>query len=114
MYKQGLPENDKCFAKADLLPASYSVLDNVITILKDNPELKLSIEGHTSSDGSMNVNMKLSKDRANNVKAYFVSKGIDAARLSAKGFGPTQPITNGKTEAEKSQNRRVELKLSNQ
>ena len=74
----------------------------------------MSIEGHTSSDGSMNVNMKLSQDRANNVKTYFISKGIDASRLAAKGFGPTQPVNNGKTEAEKSQNRRVELKLSNQ
>jgi OmpA-OmpF porin, OOP family len=76
--------------------------------------LKLAIEGHTSNDGNANTNMKLSQERANNVKAYFVSKGIDVSRLSAKGFGPTQPINNGKSEAEKSQNRRVELKLSNQ
>jgi OmpA-OmpF porin, OOP family len=102
------------FAKADLLPASNSVLDKVADILKENPELKLAIEGHTSNDGNLNTNMKLSQERANNVKAYFVSKGIDASRLSAKGFGPTQPINNGKSEAEKSQNRRVELKLSNQ
>jgi OOP family OmpA-OmpF porin len=101
------------FAKADLLPASYIVLDNVVKILKENPELRLSIEGHTSSDGSLNVNMKLSDDRANNVKAYFISKGIDAGRLAAKGFGPNQPINNGKSEADKAQNRRVELKLSN-
>ena len=101
------------FAKADLLPASYAVLDNVINILKENPELKLAIEGHTSNDGSMAVNMKLSDDRANTVKSYFISKGIDASRLTAKGFGPNQPINTGKSEAAKAQNRRVELKLSN-
>ncbi len=102
------------YAKADLLPASNSVLDKVADILKENPELKLSIEGHTSNDGNANKNMQLSQDRADNVKAYFISKGIEASRLTAKGFGPTQPINNGKTEAEKSQNRRVELKLNNQ
>ena len=101
------------FAKADLLPASFKVLDNVVKILNENPELKLSIEGHTSSDGSLAVNMKLSQSRADNVKVYFISKGIDASRLSTKGFGPSQPINNGKTEAEKALNRRVELKLSN-
>jgi len=57
--------------------------------------------------------MKLSQSRADNVKSYFISKGIGASRLEAKGFGPTQPINNGKTEAEKALNRRVEMKVSN-
>ena len=102
------------FSKADLLPASFKVLDDVVTILKANPNLKLMIEGHTSSDGSLEANMKLSDARANNVKTYLESHGIDASRLTAKGYGPTQPINNGKTEAAKSQNRRVEMKISNQ
>jgi OmpA-OmpF porin, OOP family len=101
------------YKKANLLPESYKVLDEVVKILKDNPELKLSIEGHTSGDGIFEANMKLSQARANNVKAYLLSKGISASRLDAKGFGPTKPINNGKTEAAKSQNRRVELILSN-
>lgn len=101
------------FTKADLLPESYKVLDEVIKILKENPDIKLSIEGHTSNDGVPDANMKLSQARADNVKTYLQSKGIDDSRLSAKGFGPTQPLNNGKTEAEKSQSRRVELKLSN-
>jgi len=100
-------------AKAVLLPQSLKVLDEVANILKDNPELSLSIEGHTSGDGIFEANMKLSDERANNVKGYLISKGIDAPRLTAKGFGPTQPINKGKTTAEKAQNRRVELKLSN-
>jgi outer membrane protein OmpA-like peptidoglycan-associated protein len=101
------------FSKADLLPESFKVLDEVVKILKENPELKLSIEGHTSSDGIFEVNMKLSEARANNVKAYLLSKGVEMSRLTAKGFGPTQLINNGTTEAAKSQNRRVELKLNN-
>ena len=101
------------FTKADLLPESFKVLDEVIQILKDNPGFSLSIEGHTSNSGGLAANMKLSQARADNVKEYLQSKGIEESRLAAKGFGPTQPLNDGKTEAEKSQNRRVELKLSN-
>jgi OmpA-OmpF porin, OOP family len=100
------------FAKATLVPASSAVLDEVAGILKSNPELHISIEGHTSADGIYEANMKLSQSRADNVKAYLVSKGIDAARISSKGFGPNQPLNKGLTEAEKAANRRVELKLS--
>ncbi|MEO7394040.1 MAG: OmpA family protein [Chitinophagaceae bacterium] len=100
-------------AKADLLPPSFIVLNEVVKILNDNPELKVSIEGHTSGDGSMAANMLLSDQRANTVKTYLQSKGIALSRLTAKGFGPNQPLNSGKTASEKSQNRRVEMKLSN-
>jgi OmpA-OmpF porin, OOP family len=95
-------------------PETHKVLNEVAAILKQNPELKLTIEGHTSNDGIYASNKKLSKDRAENVKAYLVSKGIKADRLIAIGFGPDKPLTSGNTEAEKAKNRRVELKLSNQ
>lgn len=101
------------FAKANLLSASEKVLDEVADILLKQPELKIDIEGHTSSDGNFNANMKLSNERAETVKNYLVSKGIDASRLSAQGFGPTKPLNQGKTEQEKALNRRVELKLRN-
>ncbi len=101
-------------AKADLLPASLKVLDAVVEILTQNSELKLFIEGHTSDDGNYNVNMKLSWQRANKVKEYLITKGIDSNRLHAEGFGPNKPLNNGKTLAEQALNRRVELKLSNQ
>jgi outer membrane protein OmpA-like peptidoglycan-associated protein len=99
--------------KAELLPDSKKVLDEIAEILEENEDLKLTIEGHTSNDGNYAANMQLSLARAETVKFYLQSKGIEPERLSAKGFGPTQPLNNGKTEAEKSQNRRVELKLSN-
>ncbi|HEX2627522.1 MAG TPA: OmpA family protein [Chitinophagaceae bacterium] len=100
------------FSKATLVSSSYAVLDEVVTILKANPDLKIAIEGHTSADGIYDANMRLSQARADNVKAYFVSKGIDASRISSKGFGSNQPLNKGKTEAEKAANRRVEMKLS--
>lgn len=102
------------FAKTDILSESFKVLNEIADLLKQNPELKLSIEGHTSSDGIREVNIKLSKERANNVKKYLVSKDIDASRLTTVGYGPDRPLSTGKTEAEKAKNRRVELKLSNQ
>jgi outer membrane protein OmpA-like peptidoglycan-associated protein len=102
------------FSKADISPESYKVLNEVVDILKQNPELKLTIEGHTSNDGVYDMNKRLSMTRANNVKAYLESKGIAADRLTAIGYGPDKPITTGKTVAEKAKNRRVELKLSNQ
>lgn len=101
-------------AKADLLPASLKVLDEVAKILVQNPELKLSIEGHSSSDGNYNVNKELSQQRAEKVKQYLMTKGIDAARMAAQGFGPNKPLNDSKTPEERALNRRVELKLSNQ
>src|SRR5262249_325205 len=100
-------------SSAVLLPASYKVLDEVVKLLTDDPSLILTIEGHTSDDGDLTMNMKLSDDRANSVKKYLESKGVPSLRLVAIGYGPTRPLNNGKTMAERSQNRRVELKLSN-
>ncbi len=99
-------------AEATLLPNSLKVLDEVAKILQENPDIKLMIEGHTANNGYFDANMRLSQQRADNVKAYLLQKGIPAERLTAKGFGPTQPVSKGKTPAEIALNRRVELKLS--
>ncbi len=101
-------------AKANLLPVSLKVLDEVAEIFKQNSDLKLSIEGHTSNEGNYEVNMELSKERAETVKRYLITKGIDSNRMRAEGFGPNKPLNNGKTLEEMALNRRVELKLSNQ
>jgi OOP family OmpA-OmpF porin len=102
------------FTKADISPESLKTLNEVADILKANPELKLTIEGHTSNDGVYESNKRLSQARANNVKAYLESKGIAASRLTAIGYGPDRLISTGKTAAEKAKNRRVEMKVSNQ
>jgi len=101
-------------SSSQLSKNSFEVLDTVAAILKRNPEIKVSIEGHTSSEGNYASNMKLSEKRADKVKEYLLKKGIDASRLTAAGFGPTRLLNEDKTAADKAKNRRVELKLSNQ
>lgn len=101
------------YSKSDLLPESETILDEVAKILLDQPELKIDIEGHTSNEGNFDANMKLSEQRADRVKIYLISKGIDASRLTSKGYGPTKRLNEGKTEQERALNRRVELKLRN-
>jgi outer membrane protein OmpA-like peptidoglycan-associated protein len=99
--------------KSVLLASSYKVLDQVTDILKADPSLKLTIEGHSSKDGSDEFNMKLSQARADEVKKYLLSKGIDAARIDAVGYGSSRPLNESKTAAERALNRRVEMRISN-
>jgi outer membrane protein OmpA-like peptidoglycan-associated protein len=80
-------------------------------ILKEYPNSRFSIEGHTDSDGSDELNQKLSEDRADAVKVYLEANGISSGRLSTKGFGESMPIDTNKTKAGKANNRRTEVKL---
>jgi len=98
---------------AKLLAKSYASLDNVVKILKDNPSYKVDIAGHTDTTGTQEKNHVLSHDRANAVKAYFVSKGIDESRITAEGYGSDRPIASNKTAAGKAKNRRVEMTVRN-
>jgi hypothetical protein len=89
---------------------SYKTLKDIGQLLQDDPELRLSIEGHTDSDGSDEHNMTLSQNRANAVKEYLVATyGVAPDRLEAKGWGETQPIDSNDTAEGKANNRRVEL-----
>ena len=94
-----------------LLSKSYKGLNDVITIMKNNPETKLTIDGHTDNVGNDEYNQTLSDNRAAEVKAYFVSKGIDEARLTSAGHGETSPVADNNTAAGRQKNRRVEMKL---
>ncbi len=96
-----------------LLPASKKVLNEVVKLLKKNPELNLSIEGHTSADGNPDNHMRLSYARAYSVKIYLESKGVSPFQLKAEGFGATRPLAKGSSPSQLARNRRVEMKLNN-
>ncbi|MBS1917263.1 MAG: OmpA family protein [Bacteroidetes bacterium] len=96
---------------AKLLPKSFKSLNEVAKILKDDPNLKLDIEGHTDNVGKPEKNQLLSENRAKAVLDYLTTKGgIDASRLSSAGYGDTKPVASNKTAKGKAMNRRVELK----
>jgi OOP family OmpA-OmpF porin len=101
--------------KATILPQSFSLMDEITDTVKKNPQIKkLSIEGHASSEGDPARNVKLSDDRAKAVMKYIVDKGVEPARLSAKGFGAKKPIADNATEEGKEKNRRVEFVIVEQ
>jgi OOP family OmpA-OmpF porin len=96
--------------KATIRSKSFSTLDRVADLLvQKNFSLKLA--GHTDNTGSMALNLRLSKDRAEAVKAYLVSKGANASRIEATGYGPNQPIASNSTADGRQKNRRVEFSL---
>ncbi len=100
------------FAKAELLPQSKTLLNEVVKIMKEHPEIeKIRIEGHTDSDASDAYNLKLSNERAASVRTYLESQGIDGKRMESKGFGESKPIAENTTDAGKEQNRRVEIHI---
>lgn len=88
---------------------STPTLKEMVAMLTDHPDLSLTIEGHTDNAGDAQANLALSARRAEAVKAYLVSKGIDADRLATKGFGATKPAAPNTTAEGRQQNRRVEL-----
>lgn len=97
--------------KSSFKQKTYPVLQAITAILKEYPASNFSIEGHTDSVGSKSLNQGLSERRANAVKDYLVSNGIDSARLTAYGFGEDYPIDSNATRAGRANNRRVEVKL---
>jgi OOP family OmpA-OmpF porin len=89
---------------------SYKTLADIGQLLADNPSLRLSIEGHTDSDGAEDYNLKLSQNRANSARLYLIQTyKIDGSRLETKGWGETKPIDTNNTPEGKANNRRVEL-----
>ncbi|MGH8075667.1 MAG: OmpA family protein [Lysobacter sp.] len=95
--------------KAEILPDSRPQIEQVATLLKDNPALKLSVNGHTDNTGDAAHNQQLSEARAAAVVAALTASGIEGSRLQAKGFGQAEPVADNATEDGKARNRRVEL-----
>jgi len=98
--------------KATLKSNSSTALNNLVEVLKAKSTMLVEIQGHTDNVGKEEGNQKLSQGRAEAVKNYLISKGIAAARISAKGYGSSLPIADNGTEAGKAKNRRTSLKVT--
>jgi OmpA-OmpF porin, OOP family len=96
--------------KATLKPESETTLNQVLALLKSKPDLRLALAGHTDSQASDSHNLDLSKRRAQAVVKWLETKGIEAARLEAQGFGETQPVADNDSAAGRALNRRVEIR----
>jgi OOP family OmpA-OmpF porin len=99
------------FDKANIRSDAAPILKEAAQILKDNPALKVSVEGHTDAKGTDEYNLRLSMRRAAAVKAFLAQEGVAEARLSTRGLGESQPVASNETEDGRAQNRRVELKV---
>lgn len=99
------------FGKATLRPASYKALDELVDYLERKTNDKIEIGGHTDNIGSEAKNKILSLERAKSIVAYLIARGIDPARLTAKGYGSMEPIEENNTEAGRQMNRRSEVKI---
>ena len=97
--------------KADVKPKSFAVLDNAVKLMKEYPEVRVEVSGHTDNAGESAANKKLSQERADAVKAYLVQQGIDASRVVALGYGDEKPVADNAKPAGKAKNRRIEFKL---
>lgn len=99
------------FDKATLQPESYPELNRLVNVMKENEALNIAIAGHTDSKGSDLYNLELSDERAKAVRQYLIDQGIEMVRISAQGFGETQPVETNDTEEGRQMNRRVEFTI---
>jgi outer membrane protein OmpA-like peptidoglycan-associated protein len=96
--------------KATLTADSEKVLQEVLSLMKQQGEWRFEVQGHTDNVGGKGANQKLSDDRAATVVGWLVKNGVDKARLTAKGYGDTQPVGENTSDEGRAKNRRVELK----
>jgi outer membrane protein OmpA-like peptidoglycan-associated protein len=97
-------------SKATIKKISDKLLDEVTGVLKEHPEItKIEVQGHTDDRGGADLNDKLSEARANAVREWLIKRGIEADRLTAKGYGQNVPIGDNKTEKGRQENRRVQF-----
>ena len=99
--------------KAEIDPACDPTMKYIAKLIKDTPGFHVQVDGHTDNVGNPESNKKLSQDRSDAVVKYLVGKkGVDAGRLSAKGWGDSQPIADNKTEKGRAKNRRVDFTVT--
>lgn len=97
--------------KSKIAPASFSELDILVNLMKDNPRMVIQLEGHTDYLGDSRANMKLAQQRVESVKNYLSDKHIDKSRIKTKAFGGTQPVSRENTPEAHRLNRRVEVRI---
>jgi outer membrane protein OmpA-like peptidoglycan-associated protein len=97
--------------KWNILPTSFTELDNLAATMRTNPRMVIQLEGHTDPQGDPKKQMKLSKDRVESAKKYLILKGISGSRIRTKAFGGTQPLSNANTGEAHRLNRRVEMRV---
>ncbi len=102
------------FDKSDIRPDSRPVLDQAAEVLRQSPNVRISVEGHTDAVGSEVYNEKLSVRRAEAVFRYLVNHGVAPERMEVIGYGQARPVADNDTETGRAQNRRVELHVVNQ
>ena len=98
-------------AKATINPQSFQLLDELVELMNRKTKMKIELAGHTDSDGTAESNLKLSKDRANAVKAYLTKKGISSNRVQTVGYGESRPVESNDTAQGKARNRRTEVRI---
>ena len=98
--------------KSTIKKTSNAIMNEIVKVMEENPEYNLSIAGHTDNVGDPLKNLKLSDDRANAVRLFLIRAGIASERISAVGYGDTQPVADNSTAAGRKENRRVELSVS--
>jgi len=99
-------------SKPELLPESNAELDNLVKFMQEHPTALIELQGHTDNRGDFDLNLALSRQRVEVVKAFLVKKGIAANRITGKGFGSSRPIANNNREETRQLNRRVELVIT--
>lgn len=97
--------------KSKIDPTSYSELDEVVQMMRNNPKMVIQLEGHTDVRGDPRKNMELSQQRVTAVRDYLIKKGVHKGKVRTKAFGGTQPISRENTEEAHKLNRRVEVRI---
>ena len=97
--------------KSDIKPESNAELARLVTLLNQNPKVKIEVSGHTDNLGDAEANKKLSELRATKVSTFLIGKGISATRITVKGYGSAQPLESNTTAEGRKMNRRTEFKI---